>query len=819
MSIVSMFAKINAKATKSEEAPPSSSPSAPAETPASPSAPAETPASPSAPTESPASPSAPAESKTSAPTTTTTDDMEVETSSSSSGSTSSQDRKRKLEDNTEEESAKEELGETKRQKRGPSPSTTTSTSTTREEMTMFVGDRTKPEKEELPTATAVAERYLGTPFDPIEDAEWKAGEPVPYLALARTFEAIEATTKRIEIVDHLCKLLRSVIALTPEDLLMVIYLCTNQVGPSFAGIELGIGDSVIMKAVCQATGRTMKNLKAEYVVEGDLGVIAQESRGTQTTMFKPKPLTVRSVFKTLKEIALIKGTSSMDRKMRLIMKLLVAGVGSEARYLVRSCQGKLRIGLAEASVLAALAHASFLTRPHVPDVLSAVTKPYGPKVLQSEIDEATRIMKEVFCELPWMEKILESLLVTGLATLHDHCYLRPGIPVKPMLAHPSRGVTEIFDRFAGSSFTCEYKYDGERAQIHLLEDGSVHIYSRSSEDNTSKYPDLISMLPTALANPEATTSYVIDCEAVAFDRETGSILPFQILSTRKRKDVAEEDVTVQVALFAFDLLFLNGEPLLKKPFIERRARLRETFAPREGFFMFAHSKDSSDVDEIQEFLAESVKGNCEGLMIKTLEDNATYEPSKRSYRWLKLKSDYVDSTSDSFDLSVIGAYYGKGKRTGVYGGFLLACYDAESETFQSICKIGTGFSDEDLASTHAYLSQHTIPVARSYYAYPDHLAADVWFDAAHTQVWEVRAADLSISPAHKAAIGLVDPAKGISLRFPRFLRIRDDKTPETATSSEQIKDMYLAQDINHGYGGGGGGAGVEEDDFFADEPF
>jgi DNA ligase-1 len=176
-------------------------------------------------------------------------------------------------------------------------------------------------------------------------------------------------------------------------------------------------------------------------------------------------------------------------------------------------------------------------------------------------------------------------------------------------------------------------------------------------------------------------------------------------------------------------------------------------------------------------------------MIKTLDDNATYEPSKRSLNWLKLKKDYMDGLGDSLDLVPIGAYYGKGKRTGWFGAFLLACYDPDEEAYQCITKIGTGFSEADLQAHADFFSTRTLKEAPNYYQYPDHLKCDVWFEPC--QVWEVKAADLSISPAHKAAVGMVDPAKGIALRFPRFMRIRDDKNPEDATNSTQVQVFFF----------------------------
>ena len=212
--------------------------------------------------------------------------------------------------------------------------------------------------------------------------------------------------------------------------------------------------------------------------------------------------------------------------------------------------------------------------------------------------------------------------------------------------------------------------------------------------------------------------------------------------------------------------------------------------------------ENGDTTVLEEFLDAAVKGQCEGLMVKTLDVNAAYQPDQRSLNWLKLKKDYLEGLGDSVDLVVLGAYHGRGKRTGVYGTYLLACYDEDTEEFQSVCKIGTGFSDEDLKELSASLNKHVIPNKTSQYNVSDTLECDVWFDA--VQVWEVKAADLSKSSTHKGAIDKTGEAgRGIGLRFPRFERVRPDKKPDEATSSDQILDMYYAQDSVVEGGGGG----------------
>ncbi|KAL8136494.1 hypothetical protein V2J09_002495 [Rumex salicifolius] len=622
-------------------------------------------------------------------------------------------------------------------------------------------------------------------------AWWDEGQKIPFLFFARALDSISKESGRIVITDIVCNVLQTVIATTPDDLLPVVYLLANKISSAHEGLEFGIGEAVIKKALAEAYGCQTAVIKSKYEKLGDLGLVAQELRSSQSTMLQPAPLTVAKVFDTFRLIAKTSGKDSQERKKNYMKLLLVAAKDCEPVYLIRLLQTKLRIGLAEQTLLAALGQAAVRSEKHsVP-----------PKGVQSPMEEGAKIVKQVFSVLPVYDIIIPALLSGGVWELPKTCSFTPGVPIGPMLAKPTKGISEIIDKFQDMEFTCEYKYDGERAQIHYLEDGKVEIYSRNAERNTEKFPDVV--LAASRFKKPSISSFVMDCEVVAIERGKNKILPFQTLSTRARKNVVLSEIKVEVCIFAFDLLYLNGKSLLQDQLDVRRKLLYESFVEEPGYFQFATAITSSDLEEIQKFLEASVDGSCEGLIIKTLNTEATYEPSKRSNNWLKLKKDYMErilltyifSIGDSLDLVPIGAFHGRGKRTGVYGAFLLACYDSNNEEFQSICKIGTGFSEQVLEERSSSLRSKVIPNPKSYYRYGDSLEPDVWFEP--SEVWEVKAADLTISPVHRAAVGIVDNDKGISLRFPRLVRIREDKNPEQASSSEQVAELFSAQKNNH----------------------
>ncbi|XP_071921203.1 DNA ligase 1-like isoform X1 [Coffea arabica] len=356
-------------------------------------------------------------------------------------------------------------------------------------------------------------------FDPKKAAYWGKGQRVPFMFVAKALDAISKESGQIAITAIVCNMLRTVMETTPEDLVAVVYLLANRIAPAHEGLELGIGDASIIKALSEACGTKEAQIKKQYKELGDLGLVAKASRSSQSLMRKPEALTVVKVFDTFRLIAKESGKDSQEKKKNHIKALLVAATDCEPQYLIRLLQ-------------------------------------------------AAKIVKQVYSVIPVYDKIIPALLADGVWDLPKTCSFSPGVPVGPMLAKPTKGVSEILDKFQDIEFTCEYKYDGERAQIHYMEDGTVEIYSRNAERNTGKYPDVVDAI-SRFKRP-SVTSFVLDCEIVAFDREKKKILPFQVLSTRARKNVVLSEIKVGVCIYAFDILYINGQPLLQAQLDSRR---------------------------------------------------------------------------------------------------------------------------------------------------------------------------------------------------------------------------------------------------------
>lgn len=406
--------------------------------------------------------------------------------------------------------------------------------------------------------------------------------------------------------------------------------------------------------------------------------------------------------------------------------------------------------------------------------------------------------------------------VAGVLVALNSMTIRPGLPVLSMLARPTTSYDEIIQRVScEQSFSAEYKYDGFRAQVHYdarASTNKIQIFSRSLENMSKRFPDvsdsvLESFKSSALfaemtAEEKKCAGFVIDGEICPINTDTGLVLPFQYLSRREKdilkaqKDAKQEKeakTRTSIVMYAFDILFLNSKDYLSVDLADRKKALYHAFASLPRRFEFARAVTCTQHTNLKELLEEAVQNKTEGLIVKILRSrDSWYRPDERSHAWLKLKKDYLNDVGDSFDLVPVAAWMGTGKRTGVLGAYLLASFNEECDQWETVCQLGTGFSDADLAGFHESFvkcGMHDKPA--SIEAHLDK-EPDMWFDPETSQVWEVKCANLSLSMKHTLCFN-AETGQGISLRLPRLLRARPDKKPWDCTKASVIFEAFMSQ--------------------------
>jgi DNA ligase-1 len=493
-----------------------------------------------------------------------------------------------------------------------------------------------------------------------------------------------------------------------------------------------------------------------------------------------------------------------------VKRLLVDARGEEIRYLTRTFIQHLRIGAVKTTMLIALARAFTFSRPsdatwECPGI------PPGKGARQELFARNEEALKQCFARRPNYNDLVPALLRGGIDALEKECAMEIHIPLKPMLGSITRDLEEMLVKLQGRDFACEYKYDGQRAQIHCDDAGNVSIFSRHLELMTSKYPDLVELVPKI--RMEDVKSFILEGEVVAVNTTTGELKPFQSLAGRERKNVDIANISVTVCLFAFDLMYINGQQLLSRPFRERRHLLRTKFREIPNHFTWVTSLDATSTGSavVREFFKSSLTVKCEGIMVKILDNIpipahltpaeegpstsrqkskssrrkpllSTYEPDKRLESWLKVKKDY-SSTTDTLDLIPIGGWHGQGRKSAWWSPVLLAVRNPDTGSLEAVCKCISGFTDKFYAEMKTFYNEdgeNTSKIKKGYYE--SALNPTVWFEA--REVWEVAFADITLSPTYTAALGLVSDERGLSLRFPRFVRKREDKGIEEASTSE-----------------------------------
>jgi len=578
--------------------------------------------------------------------------------------------------------------------------------------------------------------------------------------ISELFEMMEKTTKRIELTNILVELLKK----TPKKIIPnVVYLLQGIIRPNFEGVELGIAEKLAIRAISKSAGLPIKKIEDDYRDGGDLGLTASNILKIKTqTTFTAEKITVERVYETLFRIARLEGKGSQDLKMKYISSLLNDATPLEAKFVIKILLGTLRLGIAENTVMDALAIAFT-----------------GKKENRVQIENAYNVSSD-------LGKVSLIVATDGIDEIKKF-KISLFSPIRPMLADRVQSEKDVIRKMP-EQFVAEYKLDGERVQIHKQSDKIV-LFSRRLENITQYYPDIVERIGKTLNVNEG----VFEAEIVPINENTGEFLPFQELMHRRRKYKLDKAVSqYPITVNFFDVLYYDKKDCLNLEYSERR-KILEQIVHEDNFSKLVPMLFVKNENEVEDFLENSINAGCEGLMLK--DPSAPYRAGMRGSNWLKLKREYRNELGDSLDLIVIGAYFGRGRRTGLYGTLLLATYNPENDNLPSICKVGTGFTDESLDQLYQILSNKV--TLKKNPRIVSEMEADIWFEP--ELVLEIVASEITLSPIHKTGLDLIRKSSGFALRFPKFTgKIRYEKAAEDASTGEEVFALYKRQSkINH----------------------
>ena len=573
--------------------------------------------------------------------------------------------------------------------------------------------------------------------------------------IAEIFERMEGTTKRIELTNLLVELLKK----TPKKIIPnAVYLLQGIIRPNFEGVELGVAEKLAIRAISKSSGLSIKKIEDDYKKCGDLGITASNilKLKTQTT-FTAEKITLERVYETLFRIAKLEGKGSQDLKMKYISSLLNDATPLEAKFVLKILLGTLRLGIAENTIMDALAIAFT-----------------GKKENKEQIENAYNVSSD-------LGKVSLLIATDGIDEIKKF-KISLFSPIRPMLADRVKSEKEAIKKMS-EIFAAEYKLDGERVQIHK-QANEVVLFSRRLENITQYYPDIVENVKKSLSVNEG----VFEAEIVPVNENTGEFLPFQELMHRRRKYKLEKAISqYPITVNFFDVLYFDKKDCLNLEYSERR-KILEKLVNEDDFSKLVPMLLVKNENEIEDFLENSINSGCEGLMLKTLD--APYRAGARGSNWLKLKREYRNELGDSLDLIVIGGYFGRGRRTGLYGTLLLGTYNPDKDNFPSVCKVGTGFTDESLDQLYQILSNKITLKKNSRVV--SEMEADVWFEP--ELVLEIVASEITLSPIHKTGLNLIRKGSGFALRFPKFTgKIRYEKAVEDASTDEEVLTLYKGQ--------------------------
>ncbi len=561
--------------------------------------------------------------------------------------------------------------------------------------------------------------------------------------LVEIYEQLEKTASNLEMYTLLADFYKKV---KHEEIDIITYLTLGKIASDYQSVVLGLAEKSVLKAIAKTAGISEKKVKELLHKKGDAGLVAEEVlKKKPQTLIPVGKLEVKEFYDGLHKLAKMSGSGSQDQKTNVLVSLLQKTSPTGGKYFIRIVLGTLRMGVGDMTVLNALSLAFT-----------------GDRKSKDQLEKAHNICPDVGL----IAKVIAKSGVKGLEKID----VQIGRPIRMMLAQRVSDLSDVQKKMPGN-VSVEGKYDGERVQAHKSKD-EINLFSRRLDNITHQFPDLVEYLK------KIKGEFIVEGEILAFD-EKGKLLPFQTLMQRRRKhDIADYVTKIPVKLKCFELLYLDGKIFLHEEYKDRVKALEKLIGDgnSDRGIILAERIETDDLEKIEQFFQKMLKVGNEGIMIKALDGE--YQAGTRGWNWIKWKKEYVKDLIDTFDLVVVGAYFGRGRRSGVYGALLCAAYDDEEDRYETVCKLGTGLTDEMLSSLPDKFSKLQVEKKPINVAVKKEMEPDVWFSP--EVVVEVLAAEITKSPFHTA---------GYALRFPRFVRFREDKKAEQATTIDEISEV------------------------------
>jgi len=579
--------------------------------------------------------------------------------------------------------------------------------------------------------------------------------------LSQLFSELESTTKRLEMIEILSKFFKGMKESKKfEDLDKIIYLLQGQLAPNIKQFpKMGLAEKMIIEALSVHSGVDIKKIKEVLVKKGDIGAAAElilSKKKKQKSLFDynsneglKMSIEISELYSELKKIALSEGAGSQDTKLGILRGLIRKCTPLETKYLLRIITSTLRVGVQSPTIIEGLAQAF------------------------TDMKENKVYIERAYTLYPDLGEIAKILALNGLEDV-KRIDIQYGIPIFSMLA--SREVYTEFINRLGTPFVAEYKLDGERLQIHKKDDNII-LFSRRLLDISDQYPDVCQVIRENIKAKRV----IFEGEVVAMDPFYEKMRPFQVLSQRRRKyDIKEIAKEVPVCLFVFDLLKFADESYIDKSFLERRKKLEEIVEERDELRL-VESVCINTTEELLNFFNKARNEGTEGIMAKSIKEDSIYQAGNRGYKWLKLKSLEGGKLKDTIDVVLVGAFYGKGRRTGVYGTYIGAVYNPENDNYIAFTRFFSGLTDELSETLTRDMEEYRIDKKSKHVICEDN--PDVWFKP--DVVMEITGDEITMSDKFATL--------GYSMRFPVFLRLRPEKGPRDITTVDEIKELYETQ--------------------------